>query len=202
MRFSPIPTTLLAACIWVLSIGTRPVQSQIKTVELTISGSPEPVPALAYRLLHNHAELKPGDAAPIYLRINALMSPERMKDLKKHPKNWFDRPIDAITHPEVRDYVKTWALNLQQIEFGAARRDCSWNYTLDEQSENAFEMLLPDAQQSREWMVVLNLKARVEIYEKRYEEAAKTIRTSIAFGRHVGQGPFSVNGLLGFSRLG
>jgi hypothetical protein len=202
MRFSPIPSASLTAFILVFSIGTVPVQSQIKTVELTISGSPEPVPSLAYRLLHNHAELKPGDAAPIYTRINVLMSPERMKDLKTHPKNWFDRPIDATTYPEVRDYVKSWASQLQQIEFGAARRDCSWNYTLDEQRENAFEILLPDAQQSRQWMVVLNLKARAEIYEERYVEAAKTIRTSIAFGRHVGQGPFSVNGLFGFSMLG
>lgn len=195
-------STMAAFCGLALSMGLLQVEAQVKTVELTISGTPEPVPPLRYRLLHNHAELKPGDAAPVYLRINAGMGPESVKEFKAPlPSEWFSGPIDEKAHSKIRGFVNRWALSLQQIEFAAARRDCSWDYTIEEQRENVFEVLLPDAVPMKDWNRILILKARAEIYEKRYEEAANTMRTSIAFARHVAQGPFSINGLVAVTNM-
>ena len=58
-------------------------------------------------------------------------------------------------------------------------------------------MLLPDCQSMRQWARVLKFKARVEIAEHAYDQAVDTIETGIAFGRHVGQGPFMINYLVG-----
>jgi hypothetical protein len=51
----------------------------------------------------------------------------------------------------------------------------------------------------RQWGRLLALKARVEIAEKKYDEAAHTIETGLAFARHVAEGPFLINGLVGIA---
>jgi hypothetical protein len=43
------------------------------------------------------------------------------------------------------------------------------------------------------------VKARVEIAERKYDEAIRTIETGLAFARHVGGGPFLINGLVGIA---
>src|SRR6185312_6168243 len=54
-----------------------------------------------------------------------------------------------------------------------------------------------DAQELRKWQKLLALKARVEIAEDRFIDAARTIATGFAFGQHAAEGPFVVNGLVG-----
>ena len=44
-------------------------QEPLNPTPLVVSPAAEPVPALKYRLLPSFADLNPGDAAPIYLRI-------------------------------------------------------------------------------------------------------------------------------------
>ncbi len=43
------------------------------------------------------------------------------------------------------------------------------------------------------------LKARVEIAEGKSDEAIRTIETGVAFARHVAEGPFLINGLVGIA---
>ena len=59
--------------------------------------------------------------------------------------------------------------------------------------------MLPDAQAMRKWSWVLQLKVRVEISDKKYDDAVRTLETGIAFGRHVGEGPFLINTLIGIA---
>ena len=49
----------------------------------------------------------------------------------------------------------------------------------------------------RQWGRILALKARVEIVEGKYDNAIRTVETGLAFGRHVAEGPFLINGLIG-----
>ena len=51
----------------------------------------------------------------------------------------------------------------------------------------------------RQWGRVLAIKARVEIADGKYDDAVRTIETGLAFGRHVGGGPFVINGLIGIA---
>ena len=43
------------------------------------------------------------------------------------------------------------------------------------------------------------VKAKVQTAEHAYDQAVDTIETGMAFGRHVGQGPFLINNLVGVS---
>jgi hypothetical protein len=168
--------------------------------ELALSPAAAPVPALKYRLLPSSAELNPGDAAPIYLRLHgkedAPMQPLWQQIGEKVPK-WLDLPLDQFPAAEAGGFVEVWRRRLTQLEFGTRRRTCDWNYTLPEERPHAVEILLPDAQEMRQWGRVLALKVRVEFAEKKYDEAVHTLETGIAFARHVGGGPFLMNGLVG-----
>jgi hypothetical protein len=174
-----------------------------KPKELALSPAAAPVPALKYRLLPSAAELNPGDAAPIYLRIHGYedspLEPHWRQITEKGTK-WLELPLDQFPVDEVGQFVGLWSgRKLQQLEFGTRRRTCDWNYTLPEERSRAVEILLPDAQSMRQWGRLLALKARVEIAQKKYDDALHTIETGLAFARHVGGGPFLINGLVGMA---
>jgi hypothetical protein len=166
---------------------------------LIVNPAAAPVPALKYRLLPSSADLNPGDAAPIYLRNRHEMVEEGWRQLSEKPPKWLELPLKDFPAAEARQFVDLWGSKSQQIEFGAHRKTCDWNYTLPEQRLNAIAILLPDAQSMRVWGRLLAVKARVEIAERKCDEAVRTIETGLAFARHVGGGPFVINGLVGIA---
>jgi hypothetical protein len=181
-------------------------QAEIKKADssqpkvLIVSPAAAPVPALKYRLLPSSADLNPGDAAPIYLRAHGYEDrslDEAWYQVGEKSARWQDLSLKDFPTAEVRTFVNLWSGKLKQIEFGTRRKTCGWNYTLPEERRNAIAILLPDAQSMRQWGRILALKARVEIAEGKYDDAIRTIETGLAFGRHVAEGPFLINGLIG-----
>src|SRR5262249_39732873 len=100
---------------------------------------------------------------------------------------------------EARKFLEPWGWRIAQLGYAARRRTCDWNYTLPEEKERAIEILLPDAQEMRQWSRLLALKARVEIAERDFAAAARTIETGLAFSRHLAEGPFLINALIGIA---
>ena len=162
-----------------------------------ISPSPAPVPALKYRLLPLESELTPGDAAPIYLRLISEVPAEKLRILEEKPLAWLALPLDRFPAGEASKFVDEWRTKLAQIEYGAHRATCQWNYTMAEQQEQIIDVALPDTRVMRTWARLVALKARVEIAAHRHDEAARTIQTGMSFSRHVGDGPFLINALVG-----
>jgi len=201
-RFTPTGFLSLAACMALLMPPTAPAQTPAKPAEppkptvLVLSPAAAPVPALKYRLLPSFAELNPGDAAPIYLRANGYEDP-RWEQILEKSNQWQELPIKDFPTVEARNFVNLWSGRLKQIEFGTRRKTCDWNYTLPEERLDVVSIMLPDVRSMRRWGRVLALKARVEIAEGKYDEAIRTIETGLAFARHVAEGPFLINGLIG-----
>lgn len=166
-------------------------------IALDVSPAPEPWPSLRYRLMPIVPDLNPGDAAPLYLRIRHETSTDVMNRIPDAETKWMKLPLSEFPTAEARKFVDSWGSKLKQIEFGAHRQTCDWDYSLPEQSGNAIEILLPDVQEMRQWARLLAMKARVEVAEKKYDEAIKTIETGLAFGRHVSTGPFLISALVG-----
>lgn len=166
-------------------------------IELMVQPRAAPTPALAYRLLPMEPEKRPGNAAPIYLRIRHELSTESYKAITEETTRWLDPPIDELPIEAARTFVDQWGSRLKQIEYGTLREDCDWSYTLPEQRLDAITILLPDAQEMRNWVRLLSLKARVEIAEGNFDEATRTIRTGLAFARHIADAPFLINDLIG-----
>lgn len=207
-RSTPTGLLSLAACMVLLIPLSAPAQTAAKPAEppktkvLVLSPAAAPVPALKYRLLPSSVELTPGDAAPIYLRAHGHddsgMEPA-WRQIGEKSSHWRGLPLKDFPTAEVRDFIRPWSGKLKQIEFGTHRKTCDWNYTLPEQRLNAVNILLPDAQSMRQWGRLLALKVRLEIAEGKYDEAIHTTETGLALSRHIAEGPFLINGLLGIA---
>lgn len=183
------PLILLA-----LLADPKPPEPEVKT--LRVSPAALPSPLLKYRLLPLESELQPGDAAPMYLRINGELGP-LADELRKKPQEWYAMPADKLPVNDVRNLVLGAGSRLEQIGFAARRQTCTWNYSLPEQRTKAIEILLPDVQQLATWLRVVSLKARLEVLDGKYDDAIRTMETGLAASRHIAGGPFLVNGLVG-----
>ncbi len=164
-------------------------------VEITIHPKTAPVPALKYRLFPAEPDRTPGDAAPIYIRLGVGM--QGTETIHKRVGELASLPVKDLPIDEARKLVEQLRFRLEQLSFGARRKTCDWNYTLSEQREDAITILLPDVQEMRNWTRVLQVKIGLEIAEKKYDDAIRDIETGIAFSRHVGEGPFLINMLVG-----
>jgi len=203
-RFTPTGLLSLAACVALLMAPLAPAQTPAKPAEppkptlLVLSPAAAPVPALKYRLLPSSADLNPGDAAPIYLRPNGSEVPA-WNQINENSNQWQALPLKDFPTVEARKLVSQCSNLLKQIEFGTRRKTCDWNYTLPEQRLDVVSIPMPDVNSMRGWGRVLALKARVEIAEGKYDEAIRTLETGMAFARHVAEGPFAINGLIGMA---
>ena len=186
---------ILALCALSVGLDAKGAEPRIKII--SISPAPEPVPALGNRLLPMESELNPGDAAPIYLRLAAGVSADAMSQLEAKPTAWLKLPLDQFPTKEALTFLDGWRAQLAQLEYGAHRETCSWNYSLLEEREHIPDLELADAQSMRTWARLIALRARVEISERHFALAARAIRTGMSFSRQVGDGPFFINVLLG-----
>ena len=170
---------------------------------LVLSPAPAPLPAMRYRLLPLSSELNPGDAAPVYLRLMHERTPEGIRAIRENSTTWTDKPLADFPLAEARSFVNQWQGALEQIRFGAFRQSCDWAYTLPEQRDRSIEILLPDAQSLRQvWARLVTLRLRVEVAENRFDDAAQTAEVGLSFARHLGGGPFLINGLVGIAVAG
>ncbi len=112
---------------------------------------------------------------------------------------WSSVPLEKLPIAEARQLVDEWAGRIKLLRIGTRRQYCDWSYPLAEQRLEIIEILLPDCQEMRQWARLLSVKARVQTTEHAYDQAIDTIETGLAFGRHVGQGPFLINNLVGIS---
>jgi hypothetical protein len=178
---------------------------------LTLTPRSAPVPALAYRLLPLASELKEGNAVPIYLRLAHEQNDENQRLRREKPAEWNQLPLDQLPVQEVRNFLKSGREKggvrgpvteyvMKQLDLGARRKNADWNYTLD--AGDPIAILLPDAQMMRVYGGLLVLKARMQIAEGDYAAAAYTLQTGFAFSRHIVEGPFLVNGLVGMAIAG
>jgi hypothetical protein len=185
-------------CLVLAGLLTPPLAAQEKWLTdeaVTLSPSKAPIPALKFRFFPIASERKPGNAAPIYLRF----AHERGDRLKKELTETVDKalvlPLDKLPLAELKTFFARHRYNLHQMDLAARRQSCDWNYTLD--VDDIIGLLLPDAQEMRKHGRLLAVKARVEIVEGKYAEAARTLETGFSFSQQVGGGPFLINNLVG-----
>lgn len=198
MKWTKVAAALILAGTAGMARGQNAKPPKPMGRELEVSAAALTRPALEHRLFPIASERGPGDAVPMYLRLSLEYTTE-MADLEKKPSDWNGLPDDKFPLAEAKAFVDHHRIRLELLEYAARRRECDWAYPLDEQRENAIEILLPDAQGLRSWARLLSLKARVEIAEGKTNEAIRTIETGLAMADHLAQGPFLINRLVGMA---
>ena len=172
-------------------------------VKVVLHPAAEPRPALKYRLLPDVLDRKPGNAAVVYGKVKA------------EQEGFF---VDEELWEKVNDYAMKAPLADLRKEKGAWRghvterggpfyfldraarcQFCDWQYPIGEPGQDLYSILLPDAQQMRQFARLLAVRARFQIADGQYDEAIHTLQTGYAVSKHVGDGPFIVMNLMGIA---
>ncbi|MBN2292909.1 MAG: hypothetical protein JXM70_10820 [Pirellulales bacterium] len=166
--------------------------------KLLLRPTAEPVPALKYQLLPSYIDCTPGNAALDYGRILVQWkSVEREKLLKKIEK-WREMPLEKLPREEIRHMLDEQHWVFEGLTRASRRDTCEWQLPLRE-SSNPFEILLPELQQLRTLTYLLDVKARLEIAEGRFDDAVQTLQCGYGMARQIAEGPLLVYALVGMA---
>lgn len=179
--------------------GEKSAEKWFEDRVVTVSPAQAPVPALRYRLYPSFMDRKEGNAVPIYLRFAHERPQEERNELREKPPAWNKLPLEKMPLDEVKKFLESHRLKykLRQLDLGARRRIADWSYTLD--AGDPIGLLLPDVQEMRMYAPLLVLKARVEIAERRYADAVRTLETGFSFSQQINEGPFLISSLVGIA---
>jgi hypothetical protein len=185
-------TAFILAAIVAFACGSLPAQEN-GPIELTLTPRAIESPALKYRLYPAEAEIRPGDAVPILLRMPWEQMPWMTNEFPKLHE-WDSRPLDA---PEWQNSGGVLPGRFyDEMKRAAYRRDALWEYPLHE-TQTPYLIMLPDVQGLRGFLGH-GLSARIRYHLSRGEldQAREGILVGLANGRHLAQTPFFVNQLV------
>jgi hypothetical protein len=177
-----------------------PKGPEIPVKQLALQPAPAPVPALRYRLLPELRDTTPGNAALLYYRAFA---PEWLQNIKGNAQaqqkidQALEMPLDELRKAgpgEIR-FVRDWVV-LKEVDRAARRSYCDWEMT-PRVREDGIALLLPDVQSMRDFARYLAVRARLELADGQFDQAAHTLQTGLQMGRHVGDAPTLIQALVG-----
>ena len=168
----------------------------LKPIELTIEAQALETQVLKYQLVPMESELKPGNAAPILLRLPWDQS-VWMTTIYPKLHEWVDRPLSAPEWAAWNDALPERFY--QEMKRAAFRRDAEWEYPIHE-TENPFMILLPDVQGLRTFLGYgLPGKIRYHMTQGELDKAREGILVGLANARHLARTPFLINQLVALS---
>lgn len=183
------PTLLVLALAIGIASPLCADEPELRPVELTIQAQAIESPVLKYRLIPTEAELKPGNAVPILLRLPWEES-EYFSKVVPTLAAWDSRtPAD----PEWKKFPGTlpdaFYLEMKRAAF---RRDATWEYPIGEQP--GYLIYLPDLNGLRHLLGFgLSAKVRYHLLQGELDQARECILVGLANARHMAATPFYVN---------
>ncbi|QDV38405.1 hypothetical protein [Tautonia plasticadhaerens] len=209
MKRPLIPLILVSASV----VIPGPIRAQSDPPEPTVivlHPAGEPTPALKYTLLPEPRELLPGNAAIFYHRalhllLETQMAQERQarSEGRDQPErteaniiDWIDRPLGEIPVDEAREQLDLYGRVLREVELGALREDCDWEF---DRRPESIDLLLPEVQSSRSLARLVSLRVRLAILDGDVDAAVHWLRTGYALARHVSDGPSLIQSLVGLA---
>jgi hypothetical protein len=157
---------------------------------LTIHTQAIETPVFRYRLFPPEAELKPGNAVPILLRMPWSQG-NWMTKVFPTLEAWNALPLDAAEWNTSKGVLPESIY--REMKRAAFRREALWEYPVGELS-SPYMMLLPDVQELRVWLGSgLSARIRFHISRSEFAEAREGILVGLANSRHIARTTFYAN---------
>jgi hypothetical protein len=166
-------------------------------IRLVVSPAAAPKPSMKYRLMPDRRDLTPGNAATLYYRAMAsfVENSQLLKEIREqYWYDWLETPVKDLPMDQLREKLGQARRLLHEVELASRCKDCDWQ--IEDRSEG-IGLLLPEVQGFRYVAVVLAVRARYEIAQGKWDDAARTLQTGYAAGRHMGKGPTFIHVLIG-----
>ena len=169
--------------------------------KLTLTPMPASQPALQYSLLPRYWEQRPGDATPFYLRVMMLESglPDATRNAyRDHANAWTANQLEASVQEEIRTWLAAYDQLLEDLQVATYRERIEMDLRLrDLRGLEAIYFRLPEAQKTRDVARMLQIKVRLEISERRYDDAIETLRMGYRLAQFAAKTPTLINDLVG-----
>jgi hypothetical protein len=174
-------------------------EAKPKVIELAIHPAKPPRPALKYSLLPGYLERTPGNAVPIYMKAAVFLGVNPGAERQDKIVKWLETPLESLPRDEVGKVLESHSAVINYVDIASRREQCDWDPPVREEGWNVFGILLPGAQSSRFAARLVALRARMQIAEKKYDEALASLRTGYGLARHVAEQPPVVCALVGLT---
>jgi hypothetical protein len=166
-------------------------------IRLVVSPAAAPKPSMKYRLMPDRRDLTPGNAATLYYRAMAsfVENSQLLKEIREqYWSDWLVTPVKDLPMDQVGEKLRYARHLLHEVELGGRCKDCDWQI---EDRPEGIGLVLPEVQGFRNVATVLAVRARYEIAQGKWDEAARTLQIGYAAGRHMGKGPTLIHVLIG-----
>jgi hypothetical protein len=165
-------------------------------VRLNVQPMVEPKPALKYLLLPEVRELEPGNPVQYYLRCfaeqrNFFFNKQSVAQRARYRS----MTIAELAAKKLGDYGGN---ALRQVDWAARLNAVDWEMTQRVQSEG-LDLALPELGPLRVLAVALQVRFRIEVAGRRFDDAVRTAKTMFALARHLGEHPAEAANLTGLS---
>jgi hypothetical protein len=198
-RFVPL-AALAAFVAWAAPGAAAPPAEppQPPPIRLTLRPAAAPSPALKYRLLPEVRDRSPGNAVILYYRA---FSPEALTH-RRHPElltkvqKSNEGPLAAASRGDLEWLRTVWFL--KEVDRAARRAYCDWEL-IDRLREDGIGLVLPDMQELRNFAALLRGRARLELLDGRFDQAARTLQTGAGLGTDLAQAPLLISNLVGIA---
>jgi hypothetical protein len=187
----------LTVCAVLLAGHAAAAEPAETVVRLTVRPAPAPKPALKYQLLPELAEMNPGNPIQAYAKCFAEQyNFWRTKEEMQKREQWQTMPLGELPLKEMTYFNRRGPLGYADW---AARLDTpDWQILLQLKRDGPL-LLLPDIQGLRELGGALKVRFRIEVAERRFDDAVYTAKTMFALSRHLGEHPTLISELVGIA---
>jgi len=175
--------TLVCLVVLLLAAGS----SRGQQVELTLHPSKRPEPAKKLRLFPEPEKRRDADAVPLYRKASQSLPKDFNRD---QISRWLKTPLDKLPRDQVQSTLQRLKPTLQLLEQAAGCKLCKWPAVKPGTMPAYFR-------EYRSLARTLALKARFEMAQGRYDQAAGTIGTGLAAAKHIGESPTVIQGMVG-----
>lgn len=193
---SALPVCAALLALPLAAPAARAAEPTETVVRMTVRPALAPKPALKYQLLPEMREMSPGNPIQAYYKCFAEQyNFWRTKELVEKREQWQTMPLSDLPREEIRNsgFVRG---PLRYADWAARLDTPDWQILLQAKREGPL-MLLPDIQQLRELAGALKVRFRLEVAERRFDDALVTAKTLLALSRHLGEHPTLIGELVG-----
>jgi hypothetical protein len=188
---------LIVCCCLVLVDGVAFAQEAPPT-KLVLKAARSPSPVLRYPLLPELRSQQPGNAVEHYRKAQELIRNElgSSAGYDRRLERWRAVPLTRFPKAEVRAFFDQAPETFKEIALGARSEGCDWGVA-EELRKNGIFTELAGQQELREFINLLDVRARLELAEGSWPQALHTVQTGLTMGRHVAESPTLISALIG-----
>jgi len=187
ISLSNSPRIFLAfAIIAAISLDSRAVEPAKTTVKLAVQPMAAPKPVLKYVLLPEISELSPGNAAQWYLRCFAEQRNFFFgKEATDQRKQLLTMPLSELPVLKNSGYGGN---ALKQADWAARLNTVDWQ-VIQRLQTDGLDLSQPELGPLYILATALQVRFRIEIAEKHFDDAIKTAKTMFGFANHLSENP-------------